>query len=262
MYVSSILQTLTHRMTSHTFVHTRTSQIFLGRGGREEKDSSIFVRYVTAGGRTATEAAAHHQIYPAAGSAAESVKNVITISEQIIWGHQCQSQPRKMASKCPPRPLAAPPLCAWAHVQRGRDGQHLPLSRDAAGARGAGISLGGAVHCRAWLVGATRRKPANTPCTAARSAPLLLTLPPQGQSSFRFKASTRASAGRSPRFPTQDTLGWGRKRGLLAAISDWRSPRLAGCRSILHSADSAVLDQVIPVIYIYRNLAAVILGSC
>ena len=168
------------------------------------------------------------------------------------------SQPRKMASKCPPRPL---PLCAWAHVQRGRDGQHLPLPRDAAGARGAGISLGGAVHCRAWLVGATRRKPANTPCTAARSAPLLLTLPPQGQSSFRFKASTRASAGRSPRFPTQDTLGWGRKRGLLAAISDWRSPRLAGCRSILHSADSAVLDQVIPVIYIYRNLAAVILTS-
>ena len=107
-----------------------------------------------------------------------------------------------------------------------------------------------------------QRKPANTPCTAARSAPLLLTLPPQGQRSFRFKASTRASAGRSPRFPTQDTLGWGRKRGLLAAISDWRSPRLAGCRSILHSADSAVLDQVIPVIYIYRNLAAVILSSC
>ena len=95
-------------------------------------------------------------------------------------------------------------------------------------------------------IGATRRKPANTPCTAARSAPLLLTLPPQGQRSFRFKASTRASAGRSPRFPTQDTLCWGRKRGLFAAISDWRSPRLAGCRSILHSADSAVLhvDQV------------------
>jgi len=179
-----------------------------------------------------------------------------------LGGAMPGSQPRKMASKCPPRPLAAPPLCAWAHVQRGRDGQHLPLPRDAAGARGAGISLGGAVHCRAWLVGATRRKPANTPCTAARSAPLLLTLPPQGQSSFRFKASTRASAGRSPRFPTQDTLGWGRKRGLLAAISDWRSPRLAGCRSILHSADSAVLDQVIPVIYIYRNLAAVILTSC
>ena len=178
-----------------------------------------------------------------------------------LWGAMPGSQPRKMASKCPPRPLAAPPLCAWAHVRRGRDGQHLPLPRDAAGARGAGISLGGAVHCRAWLVGATRRKPANTPCTAARSAPLLLTLPPQGQSSFRFKASTRASAGRSPRFPTQDTLGWGRKRGLLAAISDWRSPRLAGCRSILHSADSAVLDQVIPVIYIYRNLAAVILTS-
>ena len=62
-YHSSILQTLTHRMTSHTFVHTRTPQIFLGRGGREEKDSSIFVRYVTAGGRMATEAAAHHQIY-------------------------------------------------------------------------------------------------------------------------------------------------------------------------------------------------------
>ena len=60
----------------------------------------------------------------------------------------------KMASKCPPRPLAAPHLCAWAHAQRGRDGQHLPLSRDAAGARGAGISLGGAVYCRAWLVGA------------------------------------------------------------------------------------------------------------
>ena len=49
----------------------------------------------------------------------------------------------KMASKCPPRPLAAPHLCAWAHVQRGRDGQQLPLSRDAAGARGAGISLVG-----------------------------------------------------------------------------------------------------------------------
>ena len=107
-----------------------------------------------------------------------------------------------------------------------------------------------------------QRKPANTPCTAARSAPLLLTLPPQGQSSFGSKASTRASAGRSPRFPTQNTLGWGRKRGLLTAISDWRSPRLAGCQSILHSADSAVLDQVIPVIYIYRNLAAVILTSC
>ena len=151
----------------------------------------------------------------------------------------CSLSHSELRVTCPPRPLAAPPLCAWAHVQRGRDGQHLPLPRDAAGARGAGISLGGAVHCRAWLVGATRRKPANTPCTAARSAPLLLTLPPQGQSSFRFKASTRASAGRSPRFPTQNTLGWGRKRGLLAAISDWRSPRLAGCRSILHSADSA-----------------------
>ena len=60
----------------------------------------------------------------------------------------------KMASKCPPRPLAAPHLRAWAHAQRGRDGQHLPLSRDAAGARGAGISMGGAVYCRAWLVGA------------------------------------------------------------------------------------------------------------
>ena len=66
-YQISILQTLTHRMTPHTFVHTRTSQIFLGRGGREEKDSSIFVRYVTAGGRMATEAAAHRQIYRLAG---------------------------------------------------------------------------------------------------------------------------------------------------------------------------------------------------
>ena len=33
-------------------------------------------------------------------------------------------------------------------------GAVLPLPRDAAGARGAGISLGGAVYCRAWLVGA------------------------------------------------------------------------------------------------------------
>ena len=30
----------------------------------------------------------------------------------------------------------------------------------------------------------------------------------------------------------------------------------------VQTADSAVLDQVIPVIYIYRNLAAVILTSC
>ena len=62
-YHSSILQTLTHRMTSHTLVHTRTPPIFLGRGGREEKDSSIFVRYVTANRRMAAKAAAHHQIY-------------------------------------------------------------------------------------------------------------------------------------------------------------------------------------------------------
>ena len=62
----------------------------------------------------------------------------------------------KNGLEMPPAPpgRAAPHLCAWAHAQRGRDGQHLPLPRDAAGARGAGISMGGAVYCRAWLVGA------------------------------------------------------------------------------------------------------------
>ena len=172
-----------------------------------------------------------------------------------------QPAPKNGLEMPPAPPGRPPPVRMGACPARARWPAFALVPRCRRCARGR-HKRGGAVHCRAWLVGATRRKPANTPCTAARSAPLLLTLSPQGQRSFRFKASTRASAGRSPRFPTQDTLGWGRKRGLLAAISDWRSPRLAGCRSILHSADSAVLDQVIPVIYIYRNLAAVILTSC
>ena len=48
---------LSVRILPHTLVHTRNLSIFLGRGGREEKDSGIFVGYEYAGRRMTTEAA-------------------------------------------------------------------------------------------------------------------------------------------------------------------------------------------------------------
>ena len=121
----------------------------------------------------------------------------------------------KMASKCPPRPLAAPHLCAWAHAQRGRDGQHLPLSRDAAGARGAGISLGGAVYCRAWLVGAWLE----TRLARPRVAPPPVDPDPTGAA----RPQVQGLSSRFLRFIARPActghLGWGRERGLLPAMS-------------------------------------------
>ena len=121
----------------------------------------------------------------------------------------------KMASKCPPRPLAAPHLCAWAHAQRGRDGQHLPLPRDAAGARGAGISMGGAVYCRAWLVGAWLE----TRLARPRVAPLPVDPAPTGAA----RPQVQGLSSRFLRFIARPActghLGWGRERGLLPAMS-------------------------------------------